>query len=355
MEYTQAWQNFLSEGGVKSAKTDARLTPKLVIQAIDVYKRVFADFNRWLEREKQPTVRPVRPVGSVTYAQRDLQDGTDVIYGDVDYLVEFPPPPSAGKEYTEARKEENAMKRKYRKLFISFLNSDMVTPEVDIYETMAENSDPFMVILEAHPGILVQVDTVITFPDYADWLSTRYTPERGLKGYTMGKLYKALGDIFPFSIGTEGVIARKKDGHLVTGRLRKGVELEIVSKSPRTFLLDILNYVVESDNPEIHPELQKHGGMTGEVTLRKLAQGIRALGLTLELNGYMRASDFVSKVLANYEEGLEEHRTRTTKRIENKISQLQDSSKRAKLESKIEEIDEINAKALEAVAPELRV
>tara|TARA_R110001583_G_scaffold16538_3_gene67701 strand:+ start:9607 stop:10674 length:1068 start_codon:yes stop_codon:yes gene_type:complete len=355
MEHTQAWQRFLKEGGIKSTKTDARLTPNLVIRAIDVYKRVLADFNRWLEREKQPPVRPIRPVGSVTYAQRDLQDGTDVIYGDVDYLVEFPPPPSAGKEYTEARKEENAVKRKYRKLFTSFLNSDMATPEVDIYETMAENSDPFMVILEAHPGLLVQVDTVITFPDYADWLSTRYTPERGLKGYTIGKLYKALGDIFPLTIGTEGVIARKKDGGLVTGKQRKGVELEIISKSPKTFLLDIAAYVLQDKNAEIHPDLQKHGGMTGEISLRKLAQGIRGLALTLEANEYMGASDFLAKVLMNYEEGLEEHRERTTKRIKNKISQLQDASQRDKLEKKIKEIDEINAKALESVTPELRV
>jgi len=354
MEYTQAWKSFLSEGGIKSTKTDARLTPKLVIQAIDVYKRVLADFNQWLERENQLKVRPVRPVGSVSYAQRDLQDGTDVIYGDVDYLVEFPAPPSDGKEYTEARKDENAMKRKYRKLFTSFLNSEMVTPEVDIYETLAENSDPFMVILEAHPGLLVQVDTIMTFPDYADWISTRYTPERGIKGYTIGKLYKALGDIFPVTIGTEGVVARKRGGQLVTGKVRKGVELEIVSKSPKTFLQDIANYVVEGDNVEIHPELQKYRGMTGEITLRKLAQGIRGLALTLELNKYMSASDFLAKVLTNYKEGLEEHKTRTTKRIENKISQLQDSSQRVKLEKKIKEIGEINARALKAVTPELR-
>ena len=128
-----------------------------------------------------------------------------------------------------------------------------------------------------------------------------------------------------------------------------------MSKSPRTVLLDIVSYVIENDNPEIHPDLQKYGGMTGEVTLRKLAQGIRALGLTLELTGYMRASEFVAKVLMNYEEGLEEHRLKTTKRIENKISQLQDDSQRVKLEKKIKEIDEINAKALEAVTPELRV
>ena len=69
----------------------------------------------------------------------------------------------------------------------------------------------------------------------------------------------------------------------------------------------------------------------------------------------MRASDFLSKVLLNYEEGLEEHKERTTKRIKNKISQLQDSSQRVKLEKKIKEIDEINVKALESVTPELRV
>ena len=177
----------------------------------------------------------------------------------------------------------------------------------------------------------------------------------GSKGYTIGKLYKALGDMFPFTIGTEGVVARKKDGQLVTGKLRKGVELEIVSKSPKTFLLDMATYILEDENAEIHPDLQKHGGMTGEITLRKLSQGIRALALTLELNKYMRASDFISKVLLNYEEGLEEHKVRTTKRIKNKISQLQDTSQRDKLEKKIKEIDEINAKALESVTPELRV
>ena len=68
----------------------------------------------------------------------------------------------------------------------------------------------------------------------------------------------------------------------------------------------------------------------------------------------MSASDFLAKVLENYKEGLEEHKTRTTKRIENKISQLQDSSQRVKLEKKIKEIGEINAKALKAVTPELR-
>lgn len=355
MEYTKGWQDFLTEGGIKSAKTDARLTPKLVVRAIDVYKRVMADFNRWLKIENQLSVRPLRPVGSVSYAQRDLQDESSVLYGDVDYLVEFPPPPSAGDSYTEARKEENALKRKYRHLFTSFLNSEMVTPEVDIYETLAENSDPFMVILEAHPGLLVQVDTVITFPDYADWLSTRYTPERGIKGYTMGKLYKALGDIFPLTIGTEGVIARKKGGHLVTGRQRKGVELEIVSKSPKTFLSDIARYILEEDNIEIHPDLQKHKGMTGEISLGKLAQGIRGLALTLELNGYIRAADMLAKIRLNYEEGLEEHRERTAKRIEKKISQLTDSSQRDKLMKKIEEIAAVNAKGLEAVIPHLRV
>ena len=284
MEYTKAWQNFLNEGGLKSTKTDARLTPDLVVRAIDVYKRTLADFNNWLENENQLPVRAVRPVGSVSYAQRDLQDGTDIVYGDVDYLVEFPPPPSTGESYTDTRKEENARKREYRKLFTNFLNSEAVTGEVDVYETLAENADPFMVILEAHPGLLVQVDTIVTFPDYAEWISARYTPERGVKGYTMGKLYKALGDIFPLTIGTEGVLA-----------------------------------------------------------------------LTLELNGHMRASDLLSKVLVNYEEGLEEHRERTTKRIEKKISQLQDSSHRDKLLKKIKEISEINEKALEAVSPDLRV
>ena len=104
----------------------------------------------------------------------------------------------------------------------------------------------------------------------------------------------------------------------------------------------------------VHPDLASHGGMTGEITLRKLAQGIRGFALTMEMAGAMRAKDILAKVLLNYEEGLEEHRVRTTKRIENKISQLQDDSQRATLEKKIKEIDEINAKALKEVTPVLR-
>ena len=68
----------------------------------------------------------------------------------------------------------------------------------------------------------------------------------------------------------------------------------------------------------------------------------------------MNPKDLLAKVLLNYQEGLEEHRTRTTKRIEKKISQLQDETQRAKLEKKINEIDEINAKALKEVIPVLR-
>ena len=355
MKKYKSWQSFLlNEGGIKSAKTNANLTPEIVIRAIDVYKRVVADFNSWLDTMGEPPIRSVKPVGSVSYAQKDLQDKKGVIYGDVDYLVEFPVSPISRGGYTETRKAENLAKRKYRNLFAQFLSSSSVTPEIDVEETLKDGGDPLMVILEAHPGILVQVDTVITFPDYADWMTVRYTPQRGLKGYTMGKLYKALGDVFPVTIGTEGIVARTRNGKLVSGRVRKDVELEIVSKSPKTFLIDLARYVSKDDNISIHPDLAKHGGMTGEITLEKLARGIKGFALTLDTAGIMRTEDLLAKVLSNYEEGLEEHRTRTTKRIENKISGLQDASYRVKLQKKIDEIDEINAKALKEVTPVLR-
>jgi len=355
MKRYKSWQSFLlSEGGIKSAKTNANLTPEIVIRAIDVYKRVIADFNSWLGTMNEMPIRSVKPVGSVSYAQKDLQDKQSVVYGDVDYLVEFPIPSDAESGYTEKRKLENLTKRKYRNLFAKFLNSSQVTPEIDVDETLKDGGDPLMVILEAHPGILVQVDTVITFPEYSDWMSVRYTPQRGLKGYTMGKLYKALGDVFPVTIGTEGIVARTRNGKLVSSRVRKDVELEIVSKSPKTFLIDLARYISKDGNIPIHPDLTRHGGMTGEITLAKLAQGIKGFALTLGAAGIMNPKDLLAKVLLNYQEGLEEHRARTTKRIENKISGLQHLSQRDKLQKKIDEIDEINAKALEEVAPILR-
>mgnify|MGYP003135379989 CR=1 FL=1 len=353
-DYFGNWNRFIFEGGLKSAKTDSNLTPSLVIKAFDVYRRVISDFNRWLESNSELPVREVKPVGSVSYAQKDMQDGESVIYGDVDYLVELPFPEEASKGYTEVRKLENATKTKYRSLFKKFLESDMVTPEINVYETIKDGSDPLMVILEAHPGLLVQVDTVVTFPKYSDWMKVRYTPERGLKGYTMGKLYKALGDIFPVTIGTEGIIARTKDGKLVSSRMRKGVDLEIVSTSPKNFLIDLARYVTKDGDVKIHSDLSSHGGMTGEISLAKLAKGIRGLALTLESAGYMPAKDMLQKVLFNYEEGLEEHKTRTSKKIEKKISDLQDEKQRDKLRGKIETIEATNKKALEAVTPILR-
>ena len=137
--------------------------------------------------------------------------------------------------------------------------------------------------------------------------------------------------------------------------MRKGVELDIISKSPKTFLIDLARYIAKDPNIVIHPDLSSHGGMTGEITLQKLALGIKGFALTLEGAGVMSVKDILPKVLANYSEGLDEHKTRTSKRIEKKISQLQDESQRVKLEKKIKEIDEINAKALKAVASELRI
>ena len=74
MKNYKSWQSFLlGEGGIKSAKTNAGLTPEIVIRAIDVYNRVIADFNSWLSGMGEMPIRSIKPVGSVSYAQRDLQ------------------------------------------------------------------------------------------------------------------------------------------------------------------------------------------------------------------------------------------------------------------------------------------
>jgi hypothetical protein len=164
-----------------------------------------------------------------------------------------------------------------------------------------------MIIVQVPSGGRAQVDTVITHPPYTDWMRGRYTPERGVKGYVTGNLYKALGDYLTLTIGTEGVIARLKDGERVTSRQRSGVTYESISTDFRRFLVDIADYLIGGPYTP-HPLLARHpGGDPDEVTVADLAKGIVGLARTLEAAGLESSQQMLQSILDGFTAGMEDN------------------------------------------------
>ena len=163
--------------------------------------------------------------------------------------------------------------------------------------------------------IHVQVDTIITFPRYSSsentesqWMPARWTPERGLKGYTIGNLYTALGNYFNMSIGDRGVTAKVRDGKRVSSRIRKGAVLKTISTNIQTFILDIAKEIA-GENLTIGRSLSRNQGMNPQnIKIQDLALGIKALAETLEINGEISSSsNMISEILNLYQAGLKKN------------------------------------------------
>lgn len=300
------------EGGLKlppSHRSD--LTPAIVRKACAAYLSFIGDWNAWLEKRGEEPVNPVGPSGSSAYAEADETERPETIYGDVDYLVSFPVEPGS-----DPRKAESAAKKKYTELMTRFIT--MTRPRsVDVGLTL--NGVASQVIMKLDDGVLVQVDTVMTHPNQSAWMKGRYVPERGIKGYVTGNLYKALGDYLTLTIGTEGVLARTKDGQRVGSNVRAGVGVSTVSTNFNTFLLDIARFLA----PDVAPAagLKKHPGMSHDnVNIADFAQGIVGLADTLAAAGLYDRRAMLDNILDSFERELE-------KSVEHKVGRNLDDQK----------------------------
>jgi len=307
---------YLREGGLKLAPEHrSELNPQTVIQVEKKYLSFIGSFNRWLESKDYKPVEPIGLTGSATYAPEDSQDETrsGVTYGDVDYLVSFPV------EYSESelgsrRKQESESVRVYTDLMREYMLASS-PPEVDTEKTLKSGSSPLMVIIRLPNEKYVQVDTVVTHPSYQEWMKGRYTPERGVKGYITGNLYKALGDYLTLTIGTEGVIARYKDGSKVSSKVRSGVSFKSVSTDFGRFLMDIASFMTKGEfTPD--PLLTQNPGMDpGSVSVASLAKGIVGLARTLESEGVVVSADeMLSKIYESFTSGIEDNVSRKASR-----------------------------------------
>jgi hypothetical protein len=295
-------------GGLLSPEltSGTKLTPSVVSQANKVYLQAISAWNKSLSSQGLEPVQPIKAVGSTSYFEQDSTEqpdelervyGTsDVVYGDVDYLVQFPFPTDFSGNETERRREENKIKREYGQLMQEFFESPNSPTEVKAVTSP-------MLVVELPSGEHVQVDAIVTFPKYSNWMKSRYSSERGLKGYITGNLYAALGDALVLTIGTEGVLARTRDGERVTSRIRKDVIINSVSIDPRNFLMDIAGYIIGSDDFEVSPTLQRYSGWDEDaVRISDIGKGIVGLAETLEANveGFSK-KELLSNVLSTFE------------------------------------------------------
>ena len=310
----------LNEGGLKlPPEKRVELTPQLVKDACKLYEDFINDWNVWLEHEGFEPVEAISPSGSSVYATQDIVDRPDTTYGDVDYLVSFPVNYDSD-DTNHQRKSDATSKRDYTNLLTRFLQ--IQSPKnIDVPATLKGNALQVIVVINDIP---VQVDTTITHPKYSNWMKGRYVPERGIKGYVTGTLYKALGDFLNLAIGTEGVLVRMKNGVRVGGNERMGVSISNISTNFNTFLLDIAYYLL-GENCIIDKQLKQFPGLKHDsVSIDELANGIVGLSSTLELNRAYNKKEMLSTILENFRNGL-------SKSVDRKISKDLTIEKQTKL------------------------
>jgi len=298
-----AKKQMLTEGGAKVPhENQANLDPNVVTQSVSLYEDLMRLFNEYLSSIEKTHIKLVKPVGSTAYYKEDLEQDSKVVYGDIDYLVSLPSAQSKDSLGNE-RKDQASIEREYTKHFLDFLRSS--APKYVDLELTGDIS-PTMVILTLGDGKKVQVDLIATVDKYTKWMETRWVPERGIKGYIAGNLYKALGDTLLLTIGDQGVLARIKDGKRVSSKNRgKNVTFTQVSTSPKTFFKDIVSYI-SGDSAIISPNLTLSQGMNPDMILiSDIAKGILNIAENLQNNNslpvrFSNSSEMLEEVLARF-------------------------------------------------------
>jgi hypothetical protein len=290
----------LVEGGWSSTVTQSvQLTPKLVKRALHLLPDFEEKLNAYLDKLELPAVSISHPVGSTSYVDRDMDEHPDKEYGDIDVMIELQP--ILGMSESKAASI-------YQKAIADFIKSES-PGYVYRHEGSGQN-----VIFNVGKDEYVQVDLVKTFTDSAEWARYRTTPEYGIKGALIGFLYSALAEALHLSIGQMGVQVKRKGGAIVPFRTLKPDQVVTISREFEQFGEHIARWLVKELKPdgrfEMHPLLKAQPGMKkSEVTVRDLANVVKGVAKTLELNGvlglghlshYKDAADLVDTVQRIY-------------------------------------------------------
>lgn len=316
MRNLQTYEQWLSlnEGGWASAKTQSTtLTPALIAEIVKIVDRLGEEFNSHLRELDLPSLDFLRPIGSGTWWKEDMEKNPDKTYGDVDFMLAYPTLKLSAKSQ---RQDEIDTIKLYNKEFLMWMTAEK--PEhVDVEETKRISSDSSLKLMIELPfqgeTAYIQIDLVTTHKEYTEWALFRFTPEKGVKGFTIGKLYSALGEVLQISIQSRGVRAKFQKDLMVQLSKRAGTEERLISANVNTFIHDIAKFFWEEakgDKPyQPSPSLQQWKGLSPSgPTFEGLCDGIRALAETLEGLGefgtvikFRSAKDFLKAVVDEYE------------------------------------------------------
>jgi len=278
----------ISEGGWSSTKTQGvKITPA-VLQVADAYvKQLFSAFESWMKKNYPDTapLKAIRPVGSGIYYEKDIEESPDKVYGDIDYLIEYPVFAGA----PDPRKAETEAVRFYnRELFHFFKDTNY--KGIDTKDSKGADGAGVVLIAEVEKDVFIQVDFVVTHAQYLDWAIDRFTPIHNIKGFVSGNLYSAMADTLMISMGDRGARAKLQDGALVPFKLRKNVEDIAISLNFKTLFADIVKFFMSLKDGNIQPQFNNSdipGIDTRNLSLSSIANGISSLIDVLDRNGLL--------------------------------------------------------------------
>lgn len=318
MKHIKLFERWLFEGGWATAKTQGtQIKPAIILDGVYNMKIIATDFALHCKSTELPPLEFNKPIGSGTWYEDDVESQPDKVYGDIDYMVTYPVLELAGKG---TRSDEIATVKLYNGELLDFLGKKNYA-FIDIDETKNVSSDSslklIMKVKTADGDGWIQVDVVVTHSEYKDWAIFRMTPIRNVKGFVLGNLYSAFGEVLELSIQPRGVRAKFNGTEMVAYSKRAGVEDRLLTANINTFMYDIAKFFWEqsgSDAPfEESDSLKSWGGIDpSSPTFEDLCDGIRAVADTLEKLGefgtvikYRSADDLLKAVKSQYIQKME--------------------------------------------------
>lgn len=290
----------LFEGGWDTTATQSTvIKPAIVKASLSVIEKFAHDFNAWLAKKGQKPVKVGRPTGSAAYYQSDIESDPEKIYGDVD--LQMIAEPVEGLTYGQ---------------FTGYWNklADEFVKETNPSYVLQGESKPGHPIIQVGKDAYVQVDFMWHEPKLSSWGAARVTPERGVKGLLFGNMFSVLGELLDMSIQHAGVQYKTQDGVHVPFSKQKNVQVNTLSTSPDSFVLDIFKHEAKQagvPNPKVDPLLAKFpGNDPSNVKISNMVNSVKGLAKSIESNNmfgkndlasFSSADDFIQKFVARYE------------------------------------------------------
>lgn len=262
----------LDEGGWRTTSTQkTKITPTLVQKALEATEKLMNEFAAY---SKLPKIIVKGPVGSSKYYKDDMNDPA-ATYGDVDIQIVLP-----------SESNERADQLKTNKTYLPALREFLTTKTPSYVENNAEDKDfGVSYVLFKIGDDVVQVDLVISYTITADWVSSRTTPEKGLKGFVTGMLLSSLGEAMNLSL------ASTTNPYIINGKER-------VHLNHSTVFSDAVAWYAKKAGVA-SPKLEKMKGHQSldqnDPSFKKKCETVVAIADALEANNVFASGALVSK------------------------------------------------------------